>query len=189
MMARFASGDPLGLGACGLAALALVAVTAWHWANPEVLPLARMPQASAPPPLASAAHEPPPDYLEIAHWHLFGEPASDEPTDTATAGSPDEESLENLPASTLDLQVTGIVTANHTGAARAVIMDGTGRQSENAVGDRLPGNVELHAIERGRVVIRHNGELEAIALPQPQPLVPQRPVLVPADATPLSSTN
>lgn len=192
MKPGFVAGDSLGTGACGFAALTLVAVTTWHWTTPEILPEITAATANVSPRTALVATETPPDFREIARWHLFGEAVEDTPVGvdaTADADRAELESLENLPASVAPLQVTGIVSANSAGAARAVIMDSAGRQSENAIGDQLPGNIELHAIERGRVVIRRNGVLEAIALPQPTELMPHRPAHTQTDATPLTSAD
>ena len=147
------------------------------------------PAANAAPPAVTVASKTPPDYDEIAGWHLFGEASTESSVaDNPVVDAPAGEAPENLPPSPVALQVTGTVISSTGAGARAVIMDGAGRQSENAIGDRLPGNIELHAIERTRVVIRRNGVLEAIALPQPDELVAKHEARAPTNAHPLTST-
>lgn len=181
--------DHSGTIALGLAALTLALVCAWHWTTPETVPTLATPDAGPAPRSVSTASAAPPNYYEIADWHLFGEPGDEVSTAAmAVADSVDAVALENLPPSAVALRVTGTVTSSTGAGARAVIMDDAGRQSENAIGDQLPGNIELYAIERGRVVIRRNGALEAIALPQPHELMPKRRRTAPANANPLTST-
>ncbi len=191
MNSAFALDDHGDTAALGFAALALAVICAWHWMTPETVPTLANPDASAVPRTGTVATTPPPDYHEIAAWHLFGEATEEPSTSTAAVSVPDEPAdatPDELPPSTAGLQVTGIVTSSTGAGARAVIMDKAGRQSENAIGDRLPGNIELYAIERARVVIRRNGVLEEIALPQPPELMPSRPALAPASTNPLTST-
>tara|TARA_R110002096_G_scaffold19418_8_gene64655 strand:+ start:299 stop:868 length:570 start_codon:yes stop_codon:yes gene_type:complete len=188
MKPGFALADHAGTFALGIAALTFAGVCAWHWTTPETLPEAA-PAANAAPPAVTVASKTPPDYDEIAGWHLFGEASTESSVaDNPVVDAPAGEAPENLPPSPVALQVTGTVISSTGAGARAVIMDGAGRQSENAIGDRLPGNIELHAIERTRVVIRRNGVLEAIALPQPDELVAKHEARAPTNAHPLTST-
>ena len=175
------------------AALTVAAVCAWHWSNPEAPPAAVTRTPTAAPVATPAARIPRADYTEIAGWRLFGEPAkvSTEP-EAPGAGAASIESLDDLPASAVALTVTGTVTASSADGARAVIMDSAGRQSEVAIGDLLPGNIELRAIERTRIVIRRDGVLEAVALPQPKNLLPNRnraPVADTARVSPQHESN
>ena len=154
-------------GAC------VIAVGAWHWTSPAVDDGAA--ETRAPATDAALAEPEPPaiDATAIAGWHLFGELSDDAEDETPVpAGVADVESMDAIPDSTIRLEVTGTVVATHDEAARAIVKDASGTQREYRIGDTLPGNVELHAVERSRIVIRRNGALEAIALPKPEDLVP-----------------
>jgi len=189
MKHAFALADHTGTVALGVAALTLAAVSAWHWTTPETLPEVTARAVERAPRAVPVARPSSPDYHAIAGWHLFGEASGElAVTENATADVLAGEAPAELPPSTVALQLTGTVISSTGAGARAVLMDGAGRQSENAIGDRLPGNVELYAIERARVVIRRNGVLEAIALPQPRELVAKRPAPAPVNTNPLTST-
>ncbi len=146
-----------------IATACVVGVVAWHFFDPAIPGggpavqhvATREPEA----PLAPEQ----PDYTQIADWHLFGT-AAEEIADTTGGG--EILALNAVAESTLQLTVTGTVATSDGDDARAIVREPNGSQREYQVGEILPGNVGLHAVEQNRIVIRRNGVLEAIALPK-----------------------
>ena len=113
----------------------------------------------------SIAAEPLPehDYGQIAQWHLFGKPAAAAPAEDERLKSIP---VGRLPASHAKLALTGVVYASNSEARLAIVAHAASKENTYAVGDTLPGEAELHKIERNRIVVRRNERFEELLLPR-----------------------
>jgi general secretion pathway protein C len=122
---------------------------------------------AAPAPAVSApeARRAQRDYRALIAWHLFGEAAAEDAS--AGDGAAPLGPLDDVPTSALALVLTGVVAGADGSRGRAIIAAAGGPQLEYTVGDTLPGNAALRAIEPRRVIIERDGRLEALVLPEP----------------------
>lgn len=99
---------------------------------------------------SSALHSPP----NITSTHLFGQYSQ-----TATY----------LPPTQLQLTLEGIELAITPGNASYTLINSPGQTTKlYEVGDTVPGGATIHGIFHDRVVLTHNGHLEALYLPVPK---------------------
>lgn len=106
--------------------------------------------------------KPDPDRLlvrQLPGWHLMGEvkAVAQQPVKTA---APVE-----APDTQLNLTLKGALASDDKLNARAIIADQRGQDEHYAIGDTLPGNVELSAIYPDRVILQRNGRYETLRLP------------------------
>jgi len=174
---------PAAIGlAAGTAALAAAMVAALELARmPAALPATQPETASAagggggPSAEAAAGAALARWRGELASWHLLGTPPAAAGAGAAPAPEPEPEpepavlSAEALPDSESGLRLTGIVATGRGEAGRAVIAAERGSEQEYAVGDTLPGGARLQAVDTYSVVIRRDGQLEALRLPRFDP--------------------
>lgn len=92
---------------------------------------------------------------------LFGTPK-------AASESPDKRAKKDAPETNLDLELSGIVAADEGKESRAIIAVGNKPEKSFGVGDTLTDQVVLDTIYADRVLIRRNGQLEALHLPRPE---------------------
>ncbi|MES1942905.1 general secretion pathway protein C [Salinisphaera sp. PC39] len=104
-----------------------------------------------------AAGAPAIDLDTIAAAALFGH--------KSTSGDPNGEAL-NAPETTLELQLTGIVSDSNGGRERALIRaDDSLAEQAFARGDEVMAGTRLHAIHRTHVVLDRGGRFEKLSLP------------------------
>lgn len=95
---------------------------------------------------------------ELVPLHLFGQPRQ-EPAVV-------EQSTEDLPETNLRLTLRGVAatTAEETGGA---LIEGPDRETNFfRIGERMPGDVRLHAVFPNRVVLDRQGKLENLLFPE-----------------------
>jgi len=97
----------------------------------------------------------------IAQWHLFGK--------AATVSQHKAQKIhQQAPETRLKLTLKGIAESTETAQAHAIIAaPGKGEKSYK-IGDELPGQAKLYAIENYRVLLDRNGRIEALSLPRPK---------------------
>jgi len=118
---------------------------------------------------------------ETSDWHLFGEAAKGTlPARQASAG-----------ANRQDLVLRGTLTANDSSLARAIVADQQNFERAYRIGETLPGNVELAAINTDHIVVRGAQGEEKVYLPREEqsssPVAGARPAsqTITADASAL----
>jgi general secretion pathway protein C len=101
------------------------------------------------------------DVQRIARARLFG--AAEAPAATGDIDAPQTQ---------MNLKLTGTIASDDPAKGYAIIAEsgGTGKFYSN--GDAVPGGARLHAVYADRVILEHDGQLEALALPRmsPQPV-------------------
>lgn len=117
----------------------------WQMVKPPLPPLVIAPP---PPPVPTSTFSLQP----LLAAHLFGQ-ASQELTG---------QRLDNLPVSSLNLVLTGVVASGTGGYA--LISVNSQPQEPYAVGQTVTGGAVLHAVYPERAVIRRNGALESLLL-------------------------
>lgn len=96
---------------------------------------------------------PPPDLLQIADWHLFGQSPSNDGADTAVSETQ------------LQLKLLGVfLLSQDPENAYAILQTEDGQQKRYRPGDELPGGATLQAIEQMRVVLLHGNRQESLTL-------------------------
>lgn len=161
----------------GMLLLLTASLAQWTWllAKPPLPPLV----VATPPPAATNSFSLQP----LLAAHIFGQ-ASQE----LTGGR-----LNNLPISSLNLILTGVV-ASGSGGYALISVDGQA-QEPFAIGQTVTGGAVLQAVYPDRVVIQRNGVLESLLLEgadntQPnQPGTAYRPAGGPTDLVQETGTN
>ncbi len=143
-------GPGVVVGALALALAAQTALLVTDLAGGSALP---------PPPLAAwHPHASGPDAASVAAAHLFGVgPQSGE------AGGQD------APSTRLPLVLTGVLAARDPSQGLAILGPNAQSAKVYAVGDSIPGGATLDAVLPRKVLLRHNGEIRSLALPQQTP--------------------
>lgn len=151
-------------------AIGLVAVLGWQAAGViwRILPA---PDNTAPAPIRIDE----PDVIEagsdgsaaprqLARLHLFGErPASEDGEgDGDIGGVP-----ADAPVTQLDLELKGLYAIGD-GGGFAIIIAGDDGEQVFGVGDNLPGNATVAGVYGDRVLLRRDGNLEALWLGEPE---------------------
>jgi general secretion pathway protein C len=131
----------------GMLLLLVASLAQWTWlmVKPPLPPLVVAPP---PPPAPTSTFSLQP----LLAAHLFGQASED------LAG----QRHDNLPVSSLNLVLTGVV-ASDTGGYALISVNGQ-PQEPYAVGQTVTGGAVLHAVYPERVVIRRNGSLESLLL-------------------------
>lgn len=169
-----------------LVAVGILLWTVWyHLSHP--LDLQVSPGASTPVPAGTATlATPAANFQEIAGWSLFGTPAPADAVESNGPGggpegapAPDDASLQDLPPSSLGLQLSGIAYSLDVSRAYAIIGTPDGQQRQYKVGETIQDGVTVHAVQPLDVVISNRGQLESVALPlesagQPPAAAPTR---------------
>lgn len=107
-------------------------------------------------PVATAPQLRPLERGSLAGWHLFG---------SVLAPVDPRRPVQDLPDSSLDLTVAGILAGDGREDGFAMIADAGGQQQAYRVGDSLPGGARVQHIHPDRVVIRHDGQDQNLRLP------------------------
>ncbi len=95
---------------------------------------------------------------DIARWHLFGRA-------DAVAALP-KPRQEQVPETTLKLELRGILASDDEGVARAIIAEPSRKENAYSIGSRLPGGASLNEIHVDHIVLSRNGRLETLRLPK-----------------------
>lgn len=135
-----------------------LAVLVWQ-VVPEP-PLAEVP-ANLPAAAESAAVTPGKtrmDVAELVNWHLFGTPATSEPT---TGAAPID-----APDTRLNLVLRGVLSSDDPDGARAIIAEPNGNENFFRVGSAMPGGAELKEIHADRIILMRAGRHETLRLPR-----------------------
>ncbi len=140
----------------------LLAQFVWLWVPvPESAQWKPAPVAATATP-ASAPKGP--DAQLIASAHLFGDYQA--PADAGLA------QMDKAPDTRLALTLLGILAADEDRGSRALIGDSGGEEKPYAIGDKVPGGVNLQAIFPDRVILSRNGQLETLRLDKDKPGAP-----------------
>lgn len=99
------------------------------------------------------------DMAQVRDWSLFG-------TWEQQAGEDSEQRLD-APETRLQLELHGIFQTGDSEHAGAIIAEKGGDGELFRPGDRVPGNATLEEIYRDRVILRRQGQLEALKLKEP----------------------
>jgi len=156
----------------GMLLLLTASLAQWTWlmAKPPLPALV----VAAPPPVTAASTF---SLQSLLAAHLFGQVSQE-----LTGGR-----LDNLPISSLNLVLTGVIASANGGYA--LISVNSQAEEPFAVGQTVTGNAVLQAVYPDRVVIRRNGALESLMLEgveKPQPSTASRPA--PAAFRPATSS-
>ena len=147
----------------GLVNLALIGAIAWFGAvltwqfvpAPETAVVQTQSAART-----SAAPAPTRDLgAEISRYHLFGAPGS-KPAAAAPVATTD------APDTKLNLSLRGVMAYDPQAAALAIISAASGEEKVYGVGDELPGAATLEEVLEDRVILKRNGRLETLRLPE-----------------------
>ena len=93
---------------------------------------------------------------QIPQWHLFGQAEAEAVNDIP----------EELPETSLQLTLRGVIAAPDMAIARAIVADPAGKDNFYKVGDTLPGNATLSEIHSDRIIIQRGGRYETLTLPK-----------------------
>lgn len=142
--------------------LALLVAIAWLLAGLtwQLLPA---PQVSAGPKQTRSMQRatPPPqrDHAgEIVKRNLFGVAPTDAPRV--------EEPVAEAPDTQLNLELRGVLAYNPEASALAIISEGRSDEKVYAIGDELPGSATLEEVLADHVILKRNGRLEKLRLPE-----------------------
>lgn len=102
----------------------------------------------------------------LADLHLFGRRPSD--SDDGDPGVAGGGGPADAPATQLDLDLKGVYAFGDGNGFAIIVTDGEGEQVFG-VGDDLPGNAAVAGVYGDRVLLRRDGELEALWLGEPAP--------------------
>ncbi len=100
------------------------------------------------------------DYRTLENTHLFGQVTqkSQKKVRTKTIKAPE---------TPLKLQLIGVIFYDGTEEGFAIISEPGKPQKTYQLGEKLPGNAQLYAIEKGRIILDRNGRHEALTLKRP----------------------
>jgi len=143
--------------------MALIAAIAWLLAGLtwQLLPSPHVDSVAAQNPSAQRAAPPPRrDFASaIVRHNLFGVA----PADTAPARV---EPAAEAPDTQLNLELRGVLAYNPESSALAIISEARGDEKVYAIGDELPGSATLEEVLTDHVILRRNGRLEKLRLPE-----------------------
>lgn len=115
------------------------------------------------------------DVQNLLATHLFGEA----PPDSVTAIAP----VEEIPESSLDMVLTGVVAAGDDSLALALIRVNEEPETPFAIGDELTDGVTLQAVHADRALIQRRGVTEALLLEDPAASLSEEPYQPPVTPT------
>lgn len=95
---------------------------------------------------------------QVEGWNLFGVPPEEAP----------EERVVDAPDTRLRLELLGLFQHRDPAQARAIIAEQGRDAALLKPGDRVPGNAELVEVLVDRVILRRQGQLEALRLREPE---------------------
>lgn len=96
---------------------------------------------------------------QVERWNLFGIPPEQDAQ---------EERVVDAPDTRLRLELLGLFQHRDQSLARAIIAEQGRDAALLKPGDRVPGNAELVEILADRVILRRQGQLEALRLREPE---------------------
>ncbi len=97
------------------------------------------------------------DYSQLARTHLFGKVAK-----KGVAAAPKK--AIKAPETRLKLQLIGVIFDSNEESGFAIIAEQGKKQKTYHVGDKLPGEARLFAIEKGRIILDRNSRHETLTL-------------------------
>lgn len=129
---------------------------------PGPSPSAPAPEVGVPTAAAAPSAAGPTSYERIASAHLFG--AAPE---QGAAPTPVQQVVD-APDTTLNLELTGIVSHEVSEVGQAIIASGRGESRAYSVGDTIENasGARLHAVFDNRVLLNRSGRLETLRLPE-----------------------
>ena len=135
--------------------LALCAYTAAQLVWLIMTPAPDLPRFSGQQESASKK-QPQTDYAsQIASAHLFGTQQNQQITQPMDA-----------PVTRLNLKLRGVFAVEDESKGVALIAGSSGPEKMYTVGKKLPGNITLSAVYPDRVILKRNGQLETLKLPE-----------------------
>jgi len=142
--------------------LTLIAVIVWLLAG-LTWQLVPAPQAGSAPAqnrgTQNVAQPPKQDYASsIVKHNLFGVA----PANSAHLAQP----VTDAPDTQLNLELRGVLAYDPEASALAIISEGRGNEKVYAIGDELPGSATLQEVLADHVILKRNGRLEKLRLPE-----------------------
>ena len=106
------------------------------------------------------------DITRVADMHIFGRyaPPADKSVEKPVEPEPVLD-LSALPKTKINLKLSGIGYTSNDVRAYAIIVKPDGQHDHFVIGEEIIPNATVHLIERERVIIKHNGKLEVLELP------------------------
>jgi len=99
------------------------------------------------------------DYASaIVKHNLFGVAAIETPSAT--------QPVADAPDTQLNLELRGVLAYDPEASALAIISEGRGDERVYAIGDELPGSATLEEVLADHVILKRNGRLEKLRLPE-----------------------
>ena len=107
------------------------------------------------------------DINGLAKLHIFGRyaPPAAKVADEQQPVPEPELDLSALPKTKINLKLSGIGYSANDSRASAIIVTPDGQHDHFVIGEEIITNASVHLIERDRVIIKHNGKLEVLELP------------------------
>jgi len=105
------------------------------------------------------------DVQSIANAHIFGEAS----TDTESVAAIQQESLDNLAETRLNLSLKGTIAYREQESSLAIIADAGNEEKIYSIRDTVIAGTTLHAVYSDRVVLNTGGKLEVLKLPKDFP--------------------
>jgi general secretion pathway protein C len=95
---------------------------------------------------------------DLNQLHLFGQ--------VQVAVAPVRPPPEQVPETTLKLDLKGILASSDPAFARAIIADPSRKEDFYGIDDKLPGGAVVKEIHSDRIILSRNGRLETLKLPK-----------------------
>ncbi len=113
------------------------------------------------------------DYAKIADWHLFGKAPL-----ATTQANPERVRIE-APKTRLKLTLLGVLASTSEDQSHAIIAEPGKPHKTYRVGDILPGDAKLFAVEPDRVILERNNRHESLLLSKPKSVTRQKDTELP----------
>ncbi len=142
--------------------LALIAVISWLLAGLtwQLLPTPQVASASVQTrSTPGITRQPRRDYAAaILKHNVFGVAAGNAPKKA--------EVVADTPDTQLNLELRGVLAYDPEASALAIISEGRGEEKVYGIGDELPGSATLEEVLADHVILKRNGRLEKLRLPE-----------------------
>jgi len=94
---------------------------------------------------------------KVSAYHLFGDARKQVLT---------QQKIIDAPETRLRLNLKGVFASSNAAQALAIISSSKGKDKTYHIGDKITGGALLHAVYTDRVILKRNGQLETLRLPQ-----------------------
>ena len=105
------------------------------------------------------------DINQLPAMHLFGQYSPAPEKEVVVEQAQPEIDLSALPKTKINLKLSGIGYTNNNERAYAIIVTPNGQHDHFVIGEEIVPGASVHLIEKGRVIITREGNLEVLELP------------------------